>query len=40
MMPAVFKGMPMLKRLVVLVCAMMLLLPAWAQSQGHTGTQA
>jgi len=39
MMPAVFKGMPMLKRLVVLVCAMMLL-PAWAQSQGHSGTKA
>jgi hypothetical protein len=29
----------MLKRLVVLVCAM-LLLPAWAQSQGHSGTKA
>lgn len=39
MMPAVFKGMSMLKRLVVLVCAM-LLLPAWAQSQGHSGTKA
>jgi hypothetical protein len=39
MMPAVFKGMPMFKRLVVLVCAMMLL-PAWAQSQGHSGTKA
>lgn len=39
MMPAVFKGMFMLKRLVVLVCAM-LLLPAWAQSQGHSGTKA
>ena len=38
MMPAVFKGMSMLKRLVVLVCAM--LLPAWAQSQGHSGTKA
>ena len=39
MMPAVFIGMSMLKRLVVLVCAM-LLLPAWAQSQGHAGTKA
>jgi hypothetical protein len=40
MMPAVFKGMSsMLKRLVVLVCAM-LLLPAWAQSQGHSGAKA
>lgn len=29
----------MLKRLVVLVCAM-LLLPAWAQSQGHSGAKA
>jgi hypothetical protein len=39
MMPAVFKGMSMLKRLVVLVCAM-LLLPAWAQSQGQSSTKA
>ena len=38
MMPAVFKGMAMFKRLVVLVCT--LLLPAWAQSQGHSGTKA
>jgi hypothetical protein len=39
MMPAIFKGMSMLKRLVVLVCAV-LLLPAWAQSQGHSGAKA
>jgi hypothetical protein len=39
MMPAVFKGMSMFKRLVVLVCTL-LLLPAWAQSQGHSGTKA
>ena len=39
MMPAVFKGMPMFKRLVLLLCAM-LLLPAWAQSQGHSGTKS
>lgn len=39
MMPEVFKGMSMIKRLVFLVCAM-LLLPAWAQSQGHSGTKA
>lgn len=39
MMPAVFKGMSMLKRLVVLVCAL-LLLPAWAQSQAHSGAKA
>ncbi|PUE42473.1 hypothetical protein B9Z50_00965 [Limnohabitans sp. Bal53] len=39
MMAAVFKGWSMLKRLVVLVCAV-LLLPAWAQSQGHSGAKA
>jgi hypothetical protein len=39
MMSAVFKGMSMRKRLVVLVCTL-LLLPAWAQSQGHSGTKA
>jgi hypothetical protein len=39
MMTAVFTGLSMLKRLVVLVCAV-LLLPAWAQSQGHSGAKA
>jgi hypothetical protein len=38
MMSAVFKGMSMRKRLVVLVFAT--LLPVWAQSQGHSGTKA
>ena len=38
MMSAVFKGVSMFKRLVVLVCT--LLLPAWAQSQGHSGAKA
>jgi hypothetical protein len=39
MMAQFFKGMPMLKSLVVLVCAV-LLLPAWAQSQGQSGAKA
>jgi hypothetical protein len=39
MMPAVFKGISMLKRLVVMVCAV-LLLPAWAQSQGQSRVKA
>ena len=39
MMAQFFKGMPMLKSLVVLVCAV-LLLPAWAQCQGQSGTKA
>lgn len=39
MMPTVFKGMTMLKRLVVLICAV-LLLPAWAQSQGQSRAKA
>ena len=38
MMAQFFKGMPMLKSLVVLVCAA-LLLPAWAQSQGQSGAK-
>jgi hypothetical protein len=39
MMAQFFKGLPMLKRLVVLVCAV-LLVPAWAQSLGQSGTKA
>jgi hypothetical protein len=39
MLAQFFNGMPMLKSLVVLVCAV-LLLPAWAQSQGQSGTKA
>ena len=39
MMAPFFKGMPMFKSVVVLVCAV-LLLPAWAQSQGQSGTKA
>lgn len=39
MMPAVFKGMSMLKRLVVLVSAV-LLFPAWAQSQSQSSPKA
>ena len=38
MMAELFKGVPMLKNLVVLVCAA-LLLPAWAQSQGQFGAK-
>jgi hypothetical protein len=38
MMAELFKGMPMLKNLVVLVCAA-LFLPAWAQNQGQYGAK-
>ena len=38
MMAELFKGVPMLKNLFVLVCAA-LLLPAWAQSQGQFGAK-
>ena len=39
MMDEFFKGMPMFKNLVVLIGAV-LLLPAWAQSQGQSGAKA
>lgn len=39
MMSAVFKGVPMFKGLVVLVCAV-LMLPSWAQSQGQASAKS
>lgn len=39
MMSAVFKGVPMFKGLVVVVCAV-LMLPSWAQSQGQASAKS